>query len=318
VNRREFVLAAAALAIAPDALARSVGGTPVALVTADLEAALVAIDLSTGKTIRRIPTAPGPRSIEAVGQTAVVAHTEHGQLTLMDAGRLRVRKVLEGLNEPRYTASAGDGRHAFVSESGAHAVAVVDVIRGRIVRRLRVGGPARHLSVEGRRLWTALGTKASRLAVVDVRDPARPRFLGRIKTPFLAHDVGFAPADSRIWVTSGDRSELALFDPRTAREVTRHAAGAPPQHVTFSGRFAFVTSGGDGTLRTHDAATGRLLRTTHVPLGSYNVQEGWSGQAILTPSLVHGTLCVADRRGRLVRRVGVARSSHDACFVVVA
>jgi hypothetical protein len=317
VNRREFVVAAAALAIAPEALARTAGGTPVALVTADLESAVVAVELSSGKTIRRIATAPGPRSIEAVGQTAVVAHTEHGQLTLIDAPRLRVRTVLHGLEEPRYTAAAFDGRHAFVTESGAEAVAVVDLLRGRIVRRIAVGGPARHVSVEGRRLWAALGTKASRVAVVDVRDPARPRLLGRIKTPFLAHDVGFASTGDRIWVTSGDRHELALFDPRTARPVARHAAGAPPQHVTFAGRFAFVTSGGDGTLRTHDAATGRLLRTTRVPLGSYNVQEGWGG-AIVTPSLTHGTLCVADGRGRLVRRVTVARSSHDACVALSA
>jgi DNA-binding beta-propeller fold protein YncE len=316
VNRRDFVLAAAALAIAPEALARQLGGRPVALVTADLEAAVVAVDLSTGNVIRRLVTAPGPRSIESVGATAVVAHTEHGQLTLIDATRLRVRKILGGFAEPRYTAAAGDGRHAFVTESGAHAVAVVDVIRGRVVRRLPVGGPARHISAEGRRLWTALGTKAPRLAVVDVWDPARPRLLGKIKAPFLAHDVGFAPVGGRIWVTSGELHELALFDPRTARAVTRLPAGAPPQHVTFSGRLAFVTSGDDGTLRAHDAATGRLLRTTRVPPGSYNVQEGWSGRAILTPSLTRGTLCVADRRGRIVRRLGVARSSHDACFVV--
>jgi DNA-binding beta-propeller fold protein YncE len=239
-------------------------------------------------------------------------------VTLIDATRLRVRKVLHDFEEPRYTAAAGDGRHAFVTDSGLRAVVVVDVIRGRVVRRLDVGGPARHLSIEGRRLWTALGTKAPRIAVVDVWEAARPRLLGTVKAPFLAHDVGFAPSGRRLWVTSGDRHELALFDPRTARAVTRHRAGAPPQHVTFSGPLAFVTSGDDGTLRTHDAATGRLLRTSRVPVGSYNVQEGWSGRAILTPSLAHGTLCIADRRGRVVRRLDVARSSHDACSVVTA
>jgi hypothetical protein len=117
-------------------------------------------------------------------------------------------------------------------------------------------------------------------------------------------------------VTSGDRRELALFDPRTARAVRRYQAGAPPQHVTFSGRLAFVTSGDDGTLQTHNVATGRLLRSARVPVGSYNVQEGWG--AILTPSLSRGTLCIADRRGRLMRSLDVARSSHDACFVMAA
>jgi hypothetical protein len=51
-----------------------------------------------------------------------------------------------------------------------------------------------------------------------------------------------------------------------------------------------------------------------IPVGSYNVQEGWG--LILTPSLERGTLCIADRRGRVLERIRVARSSHDACFVM--
>jgi DNA-binding beta-propeller fold protein YncE len=140
--------------------------------------------------------------------------------------------------------------------------------------------------------------------------------LGRVKAPFLAHDVGFTPTARVIWVTSGDRSELALFDPDTARAVKRLGAGAPPQHVSFSGRLAFVTSGDDGTLRTHDALSGRLLRTARIPVGSYNVANGFG--VVFMPSLSQGTLCLADRRGRVTRSVHVARSSHDACFVTAA
>jgi hypothetical protein len=59
---------------------------------------------------------------------------------------------------------------------------------------------------------------------------------------------------------------------------------------------------------------GHVVRTTEVPKGSYNVQEafGW----IVTPSLDRGTFCVLDATGRLVRRVQVSLSSHDACFVM--
>jgi DNA-binding beta-propeller fold protein YncE len=318
VNRREFIGAAAGLALAPRALARGLGGTPVALVTADLEARVVAVDLSSGKVFRSIPTLRGPRSIQAVGSTAVVAHTAVGAVSIIDGATLQVAEVVRGFDEPRYTASSIDGRHAFVTDSGSLSIVVVDVLRGRVIRRLAVGGPARHLSVDraGRRLWVALGGRARRIAVVDVVDELRPRLLGTIRAPFLAHDVGFASSRGRIWVTSGDRNALALFDPRTARSVERLAAGSPPQHVTFSGRLAFVTSGDDGTLRTHDAVTGRLLRTARVPAGSYNVQEGWG--LILTPSLSQGTLCIADSRGRLRRRLDVARSSHDSCFVAAA
>ena len=318
MNRREFVVAAAALAVAPEAFARTVGGTPVALVTADLESHVVAINLATGRPLREIPTLPGPRSIEQVGQTAVVAHTAHGAVSLIDGTRLRVRTVLRDFREPRYTASSLDGRYAFVTDSALQAVLVVDVVRGRVVRRLYVGGPARHISIDpaGRRLWTALGTKAPRIAVVDVLDELRPRLLGTIKPPFLAHDVGFAPRADMIWVTSGDRRELALFDPRTARAVRRYRAGAPPQHVAFRGRLAFVTSGDDGTLRTQQAATGRLLRTALIPVGSYNVDEGFG--RVFMASLSQGTLCVADGNGRVTRSVRVARSSHDACFVLAS
>jgi DNA-binding beta-propeller fold protein YncE len=314
MDRRTFVVAAAGLVLAPRAFARRFGGTPLALVTADLEARIVAVSLATGTLLRSIPTTRGPRSIQPVGRKVVVAHTSLGAVSLVDGGRLEVDGVLHDFDEPRYTASALDGRYAFVTDSGSRTLVVVDALRGRVVRRLAVGGPARHISVDrgGRRLWIALGTKAPRIAVVDIADAVRPRLLGAIKPPFLAHDVGFAR--DRVWVTSGDRHAIALFDPRTARTVNRLDAGSPPQHVTFSGELAFVTSGDDGTLTTHDARTGRVLGSARIPTGSYNVQEG--GGVILTPSLSQGTLCIVDRRGRVRRSVRVARSSHDACHVV--
>jgi DNA-binding beta-propeller fold protein YncE len=316
VDRRRFIAATAALAFAPNALAKSLGGTPVALVTADLESHLVVVGLPHGRVLRRIPTLAGPRSIERVGETAVVAHTAHGAVSLVDATSLRIRKVLSGFDEPRYTAALPGGRFAAVSDSGSRSVAVLDVVRGALTGRVAVGGPARHLSVDrrGRLLWVSLGSKAPRIAAVDVRDPHRPTVLGRVRPPFLVHDVGFAPEGGRIWVTSGDRGRLALFDLRTARTLVERVAGSPPQHVTFAAGRAYVTSGDDGSLHVHDGRNGRPLASVRVPVGSYNVQEGWG--LILTPSLERGTLCIADRRGRVLERIRVARSSHDACFVM--
>jgi hypothetical protein len=86
--------------------------------------------------------------------------------------------------------------------------------------------------------------------------------------------------------------------------------------VTFLGGVAYVASGDDGTVRVHSLADGRVLRTTSVPVGSYNVQQG--DTLVLTPSLERGTLCILGRDGRLLHRVQVARSSHDACVVVSA
>jgi DNA-binding beta-propeller fold protein YncE len=311
VRRREFVLGAAALTFAPRTFARSLGGTPTALVTADLESHVVAVDVSTGKVLRRIATAPGPRSIEAVGNLAVVGHTERGLLTVLDGATLTVLETVDGFAEPRYTVAARDGEHAFVTDSKTGELAVLAARRGRVVGRVALGGAPRHLSYEPSAdvVWVVLGNASDRIAVVDVSKPTRPRLVRRFSPPFLAHDVGFGPG--RVWVTGGASRELVVYDPR-GRSV-RLRADAPPQHVTFVGGLAFVASGDSGTLRVHDASNGRLLRTSRIPPGSYNVQQ--MGRRVLTPSLSRGTLCVADAQGRVVSRRRVARSSHDACFV---
>jgi len=310
VNRREFLAAAAA---APIALRAGGAARPLAFVTADEEASVVVVDPFAGTVLRRIATRPDPRSIERVGDTAVVAHTAIGEVTLLRG--LDIRHVLRGFVEPRYTAGTPDERHAFVTDSGHADMAVVDALRGAVVARLHLGAWPRHVSLDrsGRTLWIALGAEARQIAIVDVTRPAEPRLVGRIRPPFLAHDVGFVPGRRHVWVTSGDRGALAIYDAGSGHVLRRLPAGAPPQHVTFRGGNAYVTSGNDGTLHVQSLEDGRVLATTGIQVGSYNVQAG-AGR-ILTPSLERGTLTVLDARGGLLRLVQVARSSHDACFM---
>jgi DNA-binding beta-propeller fold protein YncE len=301
------------LVAAPGAYARRYGGLPVALVTADTEAHVAAVRLTDGRLHRKIATLAGPRSIESVGRTAVVAHTGGGTVTLIDGPDLKVRRVLRGFGAPRYTAAAADGRVAYVTDSARGELVVLDLVRDRVVHRTDLGGPARHVTAFGDTLWTSLGTKAERIAVVDVSNPLRPRLKGHVTPPFLAHDIGFTPRGARVWVSSGDRGRLAVYDAVSRRRLFAIAADAPPQHLTFLEGRAYVTSGDDATLRVHEL-DGRLLRTRSIPQGSYNVQEGWG--MILTPSLSQGTLCVVNGGGGLRNRIDVAPSSHDACFTM--
>jgi DNA-binding beta-propeller fold protein YncE len=309
MDRRRFLLAAAAaplgLRAVPAALAAA---APLAFVTADTESHVAVVDLLAGAVRKRIETQPGPRSVERVGEVAVVAHTVTGAVSVLDSSG--VRHVLHGFEEPRYTAAAHDGRHAFVTDSGRVEVATIDVVRGEVVARLKLRLWPRHLSLsrDGRTLWIGLGTASPELVVVDVSDPRRPRLRGTVRPPFAAHDVGFAPS-GRVWVTAGDARSIAVYDRGRVRTL---AADAAPQHVTFLDGRAFVTSGDDGTLRVYDERTARLLRTTRVPVGSYNVQ--FAADRVLTPSLNAGTLCVLDAGGVERERVHVAASSHDACL----
>jgi DNA-binding beta-propeller fold protein YncE len=312
MDRRAFVLASASLLVAPRAFAGT--SKEVALVTADLEARLVAVELATGRVLRHVPTLSRPRSIETVGHMAVVAHSEIGAVSLVHAPTLRVTHVLRGFGEPRYTAGHPDGRHAYVSDAKRGEVVAIDVLRGRVLARARVGALARHITIDpsGRTLWTSLGAKAREVAVVDVSQRARPRLVRRFEPPFLAHDVGWAPDGGHVWVSSGDRNELVVYGARRGRVLSRVPGDEPPQHVTFRGDRAYVASGESGTLRVHRVG-GRELGATAVPEDSYNVQQanGW----IVTPGLGRGTLCILDSGGRVRRRETVARSSHDACIV---
>ena len=320
VTRRELLAAAlaapVALALDPRALAARLGGSLV-LVTADLESHVVVLDPSSARTLARIRTTAGPRSIESVdARTAVVAHTEHGLVSVLDAAALEIRAELDDFAAPRYTAVHPARAIAYVTDSASEEVVALDASRGTVLWRTRVPGPARHVSIspDGQTIWTALGTRAAHIALLDSSNPRRPRLVRTIAPPFLAHDVVFAPDSRHVWVTSGSERRIALYRGDSRGPVRIVDADAPPQHVTFAGRRAFVASGDDGTVRRH-RLDGELVRETRVPIGSYNVTFG-SGR-LVTPSLDQGTVSLLDRNGRVraVRRI--ARAAHDACVVGV-
>ena len=146
MNRRQLLAAAAApfvLGTVPPASGRTGGGTALALVTADLEASIVAVDLTSGDVHSRLETPTGPRSIESIGGTGgVVAHTAFGRVTVVDS-RLRVRPVSGDFGAPRYTAVSPDRSLAYVTDSELRLVQVVELAERRVVGRAQVGGPGR-------------------------------------------------------------------------------------------------------------------------------------------------------------------------------
>jgi DNA-binding beta-propeller fold protein YncE len=301
MNRREFLAAAAVAPFAVRATLAAAARAPVALVTCDTEARLAVVDLGSFHVVRSVATVDDPRAVELVGDRAVVCHTAAGAVSIMDAHR--VRHVLHDFVEPRYVAAHPDGIHAFVTDSGRSGVTAIDTMRGVVVGGMRLPGWARHLTIDraGRTLWVGLGNASEHVAVVDTHTLRRTALL----TPgFLAHDVGHAP-DGRLWITSGASRELAVGH-------ATHPADLAPQHVTFGNGLAFVTSGDSQTLHVQ-TLDGRILRTTPIPLESYNVQFGFG--RVVTPSLLHGTLSVLDARGSLLARVQVAPSCHDACLL---
>jgi DNA-binding beta-propeller fold protein YncE len=318
MDRRELLASAAgatlAMALPSRGDADPQGSGATAFVTADLEARIVVVDAATGRVITRVSTLAGPRSIERIDEiTAVVAHTAIGRVSVIDTSERRVRAVVQGLAAPRYTAARAP--LAYVSDSMRREVVTVDVHSGRVLDRADVPGPARHLTLtpDGEEIWTSLGSKARRVAILDARTARRPRLISTFEPPFRAHDVVAAPDGEHVWLTSGSSERLAVYARGRRRPVAVLRAGTPPQHITFAGPLALVASGAEGSVRVH-RLNGEFLRETKVPVGSYNIT--YTAGAAVTPSLSRGTVALLDREGQTVAVRTVARAAHDACIVV--
>ena len=277
------------------------GGSPVALVTAETQNALLAIALPSGKVLRRLPMPADPENVTAVGgRYAVVVSPRAGAVTVISTPSLRIVRVLRGFVDPHIVAATADLQGVYVTDDGSgQVVAIRFSPRPHVVRRVFVGLGAHHFDVSpsGNEAWVALGERARTIVVLDVSDPWRPRVVGRVDPGFAAHDLAFS-SDWRVWVTASDRPFVTIFDTRTRRPVARVAAGPPPQHVAIGYvDDAFITSGYGSSLEIVDRSSGRIRRTVRVPYGSFNVTVG--GGFAVTASLLRGTVTEVDDAGRV-------------------
>lgn len=325
MKRALFLLAI--LAVPAASHAARLGGTPVALVTAETQNRLIAVELPSGRILRRLPMPTDPENVEldpgfGVGPaTAVVVSARGRAVTLVDGRRLRTLKVLHGFGSPHIPLIVPGHLLAYVTDDSRGQLAVIDLVHRRVVRKVFVGYGAHHMAIspDWSRLWVALGERARSITIVDTSSPRAPRVIGHVAPGGAAHDLGFSPDGTRVWVTYDDRSSVAIFDARTRRRLRTLPAGAPPQHVAFDqfskARHAYVTSGEDGTLRIVSLRRLRTLRTLSVARGSFNVST--DGSLVLTSSLTRGTLTELDENGHLLLKKRIAPSARDVAMAVL-
>lgn len=319
---KRALLLLATLAVPAASHAASRGGEPVALVTAETENQLIAVDLPSGRVVKRLAMPADPENVEAESDAAVVVSTRGGAVTVVQLPRIRIRKTIRGFAAPHIVALSPRGGYAYVTDDPRGQLVVIGLRRARVLRRIFVGIGAHHMSFnpDGRRLWIALGERAREIAIVDTSRLARPRLVGHVDPLGLAHDVAFAPDGRSVWITYDDRSSIAVFSARTGHRLQSLPAGSPPQHIAFgdqawNARYAFLTSGNDGTLRIMSSATGRTLRTFRTPRGSFNL--GLGGGLIVTSSLTLGSLTEFGYGGRLLLSKQVAPAARDAAVAVL-
>jgi YVTN family beta-propeller protein len=289
-------VAAAVLLLAAAGSARRSGGSPVALVTAEYENELFAVSLPGGRVLRRVRL-HNPRTVAAGVAGPAVVVSPSGTVTLLSFRTLRPLAVLRGFRSPQIAAIAPDGEHAFVTDDASGYLSVIGFAQRRVVGRVLVGVSAHHLAIspDQQRVWVALGEHASTIVVVDTHALNRPRVVRRLRTRVPAHDLAFAPDGRTVWVTSAKSAYVSVLNAQTGRLVATVPAGPPPQHIVFlpyRGARAYITSGYGSTIEMVDVHTGKVLRRTRVPYGSFNVAT--AGDLVVTASLLNGTVTEFD------------------------
>ncbi|MGH3009870.1 MAG: YncE family protein [Gaiellaceae bacterium] len=280
----------AALMFAGGGSARTEGGSPVALVTAETANEVLAVSLPEGKVLRRVHVYD-PQTIAAGVVGPAVVASPSGTVTILAWRSLRVLAVLHGFRSPQIAAITPDRKWAYVTDSASGDLSVVSLTRRRVVDRVVVGVGAHHLAIspDGQHTWVALGERATTIVMLDSSRASRPRVVGSIHPAVSAHDLAFAPDGRTVWMTSDSASYVSVLNASSGRPVATVRAGPPPQHVVFLpyGRTrAYIASGYGSTLELVDPRTRRILKRVEVPYGSFNLAT--AGDLIAIASLLNG------------------------------
>ncbi len=226
------------------------GGTALVTTAAYDHPGLAIIDLHT-REIDRIDVGEDPRAIAFApsGRTAYVAGgTAKGTLTPVVLGSRRVRGPIALGVDPRGVAVSPDGKVALVALNGEAKLALVDLERGRVIRRIATAAfPALvAFSPDGHRaLVTHNGFGARAISVVDLE---RRAVVGRVRVGADPAGVAFSRSGRTAVVTAVGTATVTILDGRSGRRRRTVSHGGFPRAVTVSGTRALVVDARSGLL----------------------------------------------------------------------
>lgn len=300
---------------------------PQALVTDETQNRLLVVDLPSGRIARSVPVPADPEDIASLGNgVAVVVSSHAGKVTVLDGDTLKVIKTFAGFDEPHIAAISPDGSYAYVTDDARGTLTVIRLSDMRVTDTVAVGIGAHHLafSPTDYTVWVALGENAQQITTLStvvsrpappsspIVDPGHPHVIGHFTPGFSAHDLAFSPNGRTIWITSATGPDVTAFSARTHRALFHVPVGAPPQHLVFKGRYAYLTSGYGSTIEKVSATTGRVVRRASAPYGSFELDaaDGY----VVSSSLLRGTLAIYTRNLKLLRVVELAPATREVAI----
>jgi YVTN family beta-propeller protein len=225
-------------------------------------------EVATRTKLRTIDLSPnqGPHGIAWLPDGRILATTERSRsLTVVDTRNGdRITAIATDQQGTHMVAVTPDRRRAFTANIGSGTVSVLDLVAGRKLDHLQVGGRPEGIALtpDGRTLWVG-DLEGARVQAFDTRTMTR---LAEVRTGAVPIRVLASP-DGRWIVTSnlGDGT-LSVIDARTRRVArTINVSGersAGQVTILFSrdGRRLYAAETGRNQVAEVDMASGRVLR----------------------------------------------------------
>ncbi len=310
--------------------------------TADEHGASISrIDLEAGKTDvfqvgvmpHNVQFVPGSNLLLTVGvPTSNDAHgdeshsQEHGQpagrLLVLDTANLAARPgepIVAGAH-PAHVIADPQGKYAFVTDSGADGVLVIDLEKGATVATIPTGNYPHDLRMSPDRKWIYVANVNE--GTVSVLDAVQLHETARIKVGAAPVQVGFVPDGSSVFVSLRDENKVAVIDTATRQVTARIEVGRSPiqVHATPDGRFVYVANQGtaeepDDTVSVIDVASGTVIKTIQTGAGAHGVTVSDDGAFVFVTNIVDGTVSqISVKKQSVVKSYPVGKGPNGITF----
>lgn len=245
---------------------------------------MVAIDVATGKVVRRVdfghPVRPhlpvlGP-PVAGHPQGLLYVTTELDKaVTVIDPKTLTILgQIPTGATQSHMLAISHDGKRGYTANVGPGTVSVLNLKDETLTKVIPVAGQVQRISisVDDRMVFTSDQTKPE----LDVIDTATNTVTKRV--PMESKGYGSAPTPDGRWllVAMEAVNKVAVVDLKTLEVARTVDTAATPQAVLVrpDGKMAYVSCDRSGSVAEIDLATWKVTRT--LPIGKLADGLAWA------------------------------------------